>query len=489
MAVGAADAHAARQPLRTALIDPVAYYGSPSEVQAAFARTRAAGATFVRLYVGWSRIAPDTPTRPAGFNPANPGDPHYSFSYLDMQVRLARQAGLQPILCVLQAPQWAERGRKGPPSQYPTELAGSVNPDPAALGAFATAISTRYSGHYGGLPRVRYWQVWNEPNLYDDLGPQFSGPEATSSTPSSQPLPAGAVPTSPALYRALVNAFGHPVHHVHANNVVLAGGLAPFQQNFDRAPAVAPLRFMRQMLCVAANDKPLRGCGKVDFDIWAHDAYTDGDPEHRALLPGDVSIPELPEMHRVLMAAARGGHIKAGRKADFWITEFSWNTNPASPGGVPIQLQARWVAEGLYRMWTAGVSLVTWFLLRDEPGRQVAPDAYLSGLYFDCPGGIGCDTPKPSLTAFRFPLVAYRRGGRVFVWGRTPSSRGGRVNIEQASGRRWRVIGRLRADSGGIFQGTLRRRGGGDVRARVRGSASLPFSLRRPPDMTVNPFG
>jgi hypothetical protein len=49
----------------------------------------------------------------------------------------------------------------------------------------------------------------------------------------------------------------------------------------------------------------------------------------------------------------------------------------------------------------------------------------------------------------------------------------------------------LRTDGSGIFTRRLRSSGRGDLRAR-RGSgrdASLPFSLKRPRDMSVNPFG
>ena len=47
---------------------------------------------------------------------------------------------------------------------------------------------------------------------------------------------------------------------------------------------------------------------------------------------------------------------------------------------MPAALEGRWVAEALYRMWSAGVSLVVWFTLRDQPVRT---SPYQSGLYFD----------------------------------------------------------------------------------------------------------
>jgi hypothetical protein len=141
---------------------------------------------------------------------------------------------------------------------------------------------------------------------------------------------------------------------------------------------------------------------------------------------------------------------------------------------------------------------VTWFQIRDDAG--VSPDQKLfqSGLYFSCePQGITCDTPKPIVQSFRFPLVAYPAArGRLTIWGRTPTSRSARVLIEQGAGMNWRALGTLRANRYGIFSGRLRRRGSGSVRARLAGAAgqqptgqSLPFRPVRLPDRHVDPFG
>ena len=89
-------------------------------------------------------------------------------------------------------------------------------------------------------------------------------------------------------------------------------------------------------------------------------------PTHHADLPNDISLPDLWKMRRLLDAAVRAGTLKSRGPVRFWVTEFAWDTSPPDPKGVPEELHARWVAEALYRMWAQGVSLVTWFLIRDQ---------------------------------------------------------------------------------------------------------------------------
>jgi hypothetical protein len=254
----------------------------------------------------------------------------------------------------------------------------------------------------------------------------------------------------------------------------------------------SPLRFMRALLCMSGGRNPKPICStRVKFDIWSHHPYTSGDAGHHAADPDDVSLADLPEMRRLLSAAIRAGHVTSSKRVAFWVTEFSWDTNPPDPGAVPVRLHGRWVAEALHTMWKAGVSLATWYKLRDAAANGNShSDTFESGLYFRCQT-LSCDQPKPALKAFRFPFVAYRRGKRVAVWGRTPSSKRASVVVEQAAGRRWKRLAKLRANRYGIFSRRIRSSRKGRVRARVLKPAerSLPFSLKRPPDLPVNPFG
>jgi hypothetical protein len=448
-------------PFETGIIDPASFSGP--EASLAFRRTSASGATTVRLLVSWRGVAPQV--RRSGFRPADPDDPGYRWETVDRQVRLAFAHGLSPIICIVSAPDWAEGGNQ---PNHP----GTVRPDRAELGLFATAAARRYSGSVAGLPRVRYWQVWNEPNLLHYLTPQYVGRRAASAV----------------WYRAMVNAFSTAVHSVHADNVVIAGGLAPFTTHTgDRAEwGVGPLEFMREMLCVSRTLRPTCSA-RSQFDVWSHHPYTSGGPNHHATLPSDVSIPDLPEMRRLLDAAVRHGRVSSRQRVRFWVTEFSWDTSPPDPKGVPGRLHARWVAEALFRMWRSGVSLVTWFQLRDD---EFPDSLYQSGLYFR--GATAeRDRPKPALRAFRFPFVALPEKGRAVTWGRTPRAGPGSVVLQLRANGRWLPLARVRANRHGIFGRRIQAAPRRLVRAVFvpTGETSLPFRVVRTRDRPMFAFG
>jgi hypothetical protein len=205
------------------------------------------------------------------------------------------------------------------------------------------------------------------------------------------------------------------------------------------------------------------------------------------VLPDDVSIGDLPEMRRTLRAAVDAGIVVGAKPVRFWVTEFGWDSKPPDPKGVPASLHARWVAEGLYRMWKHGVSLVTWIQLRDDP---MTASYTQSGLYLRAPA-LKNDRPKAALRAFRFPFVAFPDRGRLYVWGRTPASRPGRIVVEQTFSGGWRQLGTLRANTHGIFQSRLKGSTKRLVRARFieSGESARPFSPKHVPDRFFNVGG
>jgi hypothetical protein len=448
---------------------PPAQAGGPLETAfwfqddpVALERMRQAGATKIHIYLTWPSVAPAV--RPAGFDAENPEDPAYRWEPIDSSVKRALEYDLVPSLDVYLAPTWAQAPGGGP--------VGTFRPDPRELAKFARAAARRYSGRYPGLPRVRYWQLWAEQNLFRHLNPQRV--EGRS--------------VAPHLYRRMLNAFADAIHSVHQDNLVITGGLSPFTTKIGPTWqwGLGPLKFMREMLCMSRQLKPT--CPyRSHFDVWSHNPYTSGGPTHNAFHPDDVSLGDLPEMRGLLHAAIDAGHVVSRRPVGFWVTEFSWDTKPPDPKGVPAALHARWVAEALYRMWANDITLVTWLILRDEP---VATGFLQSGLYYY---GSSLETarPKPALRAFRFPLVAFPRRRGVYVWGRTPAGKPGRVVVEQSFRGGWRRLGTLRTSRHGIFQRHFSSMPVGWVRARNLETKDFarPFSLKSVPDRFFNPFG
>ena len=454
------------RPLATAVVDPENLGGS--EAEAAYTNLRRTGARFVRMFVNWSQVAPASAKKPVGFDARDPGDRAYQWAALDAQVTKAVAEGFAPIVYVQTAPRWAQRC---------TAKSTACRPSPSELAQFMTAAARRYSGSFSRLPRVRYWQIWNEPNLNAYLVPQYDAKRR---------------PASPDWYRSMVNAAVGAIHSVRKDNVVVAGGLSPFGPWPNTRDKVAPLAFMRQLLCLSAGRNPKPVCRKrVRFDVWAHHPYTSGGPAHHASSPDDVSVSDLWKMRVLLDAATRAGNLQSRTPVAFWVTEFAWDTSPPDPRGVPEKLHARWLAEALYRMWDQGVSLVTWFMLRDQPFASSTP--FQAGLYFRGSRGMKSDTPKMALTAFRFPFVAFREPAKksVMYWGRSPAGRSA-VIVEQKRQGAWRVVKTLRPNRYGIFEGRHASTATtGLLRARLANGqeSALPFSLVVPPDRPVCPWG
>jgi hypothetical protein len=354
-------------------------------------------------------------------------------------VNAIRSRGLEPLLSVYSTPTWARTSKEYGGSPRPT-------PRPQDFAAFVTAVARRYAGTVSGVGRVRYYQFWNEPNLSTYLDPSDSVEQ----------------------YRAMVKAAYPAVHAAASGNRVVAGGLAPYAY---RDEDIAPLRFMRELLCMSAGKKPRPTCdATVPFDIWSMHPYTNGGPNRSARARDDVSLGDLPEMRRLLRAAERAKHATGEGRIDFWVTEFSWDTKGPDPGGVPLARHARWVAEAFYNMWRSDVSLAVWFQLRDNPkGDFTWGQTWQSGLFFRTTDRYANEQRKPVHQVVRFPFVALPARGGATVWGRLPSARKGTAVIERRSGKKWVRVTSLRSNSSGLFRRTLRGNRGATLRARLFG--------------------
>ncbi len=439
----------------------------------ASARIRAAGASVVRIPVDWRDIAPAA--APAGFQASNPASPGYDFSRIDAAVDSTVAAGLQPLLVVSHAPAFAEA-----PHRWPFAYPGSWAPSPAALGAFAAALASRYDGSFpdplnpgASLPRVRLLQAWNEPNLPRYLEPQWVAQGRRWSA------------FSPLLYRQMLNAFYVGVKSVAPADTVVAAGIAP---TGDPAGVgrMAPIPFLRAALCLQS----LSGCAQPPhFDVLAFHPLSVGNPDVPAASALDVSISDAAKIASLLRQAEhRQTVLPAGRKP-IWVTELNWQSAPQSPGGVPPRLQAPWVSRALHRLWIAGVSLVDWQFLIDpypalrltNPTGTTTEISRPAGLYL--PGSWvarepALARPKSFLRGFAFPFDPLRVDrGHIRVWALLARS-AQPVQLERHSrSGGWRTIARLRADRYGILNALVPLAGSVSLRLSSAGHLSASALL------------
>jgi len=458
--------------LLTGFSDDAAYrQESPANRGLAFARTREAGGSVVRLFIEWAQIAPTRP--PTTRDARNPAWSGYVWGRLDAVVQEAKSAGLEPVLGFYDSPSWAEG--PGRPAVSENIPAGTWLPSASAFRSFAEAAARRYSGSLadpavagGTLPRVRYWQVWNEPNLTNYLTPQWR-----RRGDSYDPL-------SPVTYRRLLNAFFDGVKAVDQSNFVVTAGTAPYGDLRRGDRRMPPALFTRELLCVKGQSGPKAvRCpgGPVRFDALAHHPYPIGPPTRRARNPDDVVFADFAKLTVPLGVALKAGNVYPRRPKQIWATEFSYDSSPPDPDGAPGMRQALYLESAFYLLWRQGVDVAVWFLMRDMAPDPDYASTLQSGVFFRGET-IAQDRRKPSYTAFRFPFTAFRvKGRRVELWGLAP--RPGRVTIEQLKAGRWTSIMRLSTGTGRVFVGSRRLKNGSLVRARLGSETSLTWRVYR----------
>ncbi|MGK2877882.1 MAG: hypothetical protein ACSLFF_04835 [Solirubrobacterales bacterium] len=398
----------------------------------ALTRSREVGASYIRVVADWNAVAPNGSTRPAGFDPRNPADPLYKWSGIDGQIKRAVSAGFTPFLTLLNAPKWAQDG-KPPASAYAG--GGAWKPSAVEFGNFAHAAAVRYAGTYsdatsgGILPRVSVFQAWNEPNL-----------------------PLFLAPTSPELYRGLLNSMFDEVKAVQPGATIVTAGLAPVKSS---TPAAFPKDFAEQLLCL----KPSNGWFNKDpncpmpakFDVLSLHPYSlRAKPTQRAAVVGNMFVADVNDLAQMLSAAQTSHSVSPGGKK-LWVTEFAWFTNPPNKSvGDPPDVAAKRAAISLYLLWHAGVTQITWFALSDDSGAIIKG----GGLFYS--GG----RAKPTYYALRFPFFVRQKGRKLLIWGKSPVGSSRKISIKvKRNGNFKTQLTTIVPSKGGVFQKRIKVRG------------------------------
>ncbi len=384
------------------------------------------GADTVRVLMYWRAVAPhpDWETQPGGrFDPSDPATyPAESWSSYDAVISGAKERGMTVLLTPTgPIPRWASASNSG-----------TEDPRPEAFAAFMHAVGTRYSGGYRApfmslpglpfgppLPDVDEWSIWNEPNVPYFLGPQLKD----------------GVPYSPRLYRRLYEA-GHAALEATGNggDPILIGETG----SRGSARGVAPLRFLRGVLCLSADYRRDPRCAPLPADGWATHPYTQRIfPTAGPRVRDDVTIGSLDRLASALDRAGAAGALSP--RLPIYVTEFGVQSLPDPWVGLGLRRQAEYrsLAESL--AWhNPRVRSFAQYLMRDDPPAltRVRYGGFESGLR------TASGQRKPSYAGFRLPLVVARRGSGVVIWGLVrPASDGDRVRIEARDrfGRPWTV--------------------------------------------------
>jgi hypothetical protein len=437
--------------------------GDPAERPLELQHLTSTGARSLRIMWSWANVEKTKPADDA--TATDPGYAGYDFSGLDALLRDTAAAGVEPLVMMNRAPAWWEGPNRPPVS---TDVsAGTWDPDPAAYRRFMTAAARRYSGSYpdplrpgATLPRVHYWQIWNEPNLSVELNPQWVKSGGHWKT------------NSPRLYRTLLAAGYEGVKAGVPGDTVVTAGTAPYGDPQPGGLRIMPARFVRELLCVTGRATlKATDCRSTPakFDVLAHHPYPIGPPGRHAINADDVVVPDFDKLERPLKVALAAGNVFPKTPKPIWATEMSWDSNPPDPGGIPAELQARYLAGAVYVLWRQGVKALFWWNLRDDAKGRGYEYSLQSGV-FARGTTVAQDTPKPSFTAMRFPFVGYRKyanfkgSGDTLLWGLAPAA-GTSVSIQTPNGTKWTTIKRLKAGADHVFQLRVHAKSGQRYRA------------------------
>jgi hypothetical protein len=398
---------------------------SPRTRPATLSTLKRLGVTSLRVELSWHAVAPRAgSTHRPSFDATDPAS--YNWSEYDPLIEAAHQLGWQVLLTVTSpVPRWAEA------SPRPSSL--TYRPSASEFGRFMTAVGR----HYGS--EVQLFSIWNEPNHHEFLEPQFNR---------------NGSPASPRLYRALYQAGYAGLRGAGiASPKVLIGETAPEGETRPSAPVrgprhnMAPLLFLRSMLCLSASYHRAGSCGRLPASGWGLHPYRSGASPY--LVPSNretVTIGSLSRMTRALDAAARAGALPG--HLPLYITEFGVMSRPNPYQGVPVAQQAEYeaMAEQIaYR--NPRVASFSQYLLKDDPMRRHSV-GFQTGLEYYS------GRAKPLLDAFPVPLTVTRYGSRYSLWGFVrPAGEAttAAVEVRQRGSSRFKVLGEVHTDALGYW--------------------------------------
>ena len=260
--------------------------------------------------------------------------PKSAWEKYDRIVELAKEYGLEIIARLDNPPAWSraqgnEIGTFAPPD------------DLNDFGDFVYAVVSRYRG------RIKYYQIWNEPNIYPEWGEQ---------------------PVDPVAYTQLLKVGYTRAKEADPEAVIISAGLAPTTEMGPKN--LSDLVFLQKMYDAGA---------KGYFDIMSVQGYgLWTGPDDRRTDPSRTNF-SRPRLIREIMVRNGDGD------KPIWASEVGWNALPegfpARPvyGRVSEELQAQYTVRAYERAqeewpWMGVISY--WFFKRADNREKDQPFYY-----------------------------------------------------------------------------------------------------------------
>lgn len=257
-----------------------------TEQAIALQHLRAVGFGWVRQRIDWGEVE----ALPA----------HYDWTTSDALIASISASGLTPVIVLDGSPAWARDTR----DQLLEAPATAPPADPQTFARFAAEFASRYGN------QVRYYQLWDEPNIAPHWGNHWIDPVG---------------------YAQLLIAASSAIRSADSDAVILTAALAP---TADRGQlAIDEVYFLQRM--IAAGAAPW-------FDALAIQPLGFGHA------PSD-SRQSLQRLNFQRAALIRRALIDAGMgDKPIWAVRFGWNTQPGSPwASVSKEDQRRYTLEAI----------------------------------------------------------------------------------------------------------------------------------------------
>lgn len=283
-------------------------------IDARLAELRGAGFGWVRHHFDWRTLEPA------------PG--RFAWSEADRLVAAITAAGLEPVVVLNTTPDWA---------LTPADIAadnGLAPPDDFTdFARFAAAFARRYGD------RIRYYQIWDEPNIAPHWGARHINPVA---------------------YAQMLRTIAPAIRNADADAVILTAALAPTR---DRGHlAIDEVYFLQRM--IAAGAAPF-------FDAVAVQPFGFGlRPLHRRQDVDTLNFARVALIRRTLVAAGLDDK-------PIWAVRYGWNRLPNSPwGAVTPAAQAEYAVGALDRAWREWPWLAAMGWVIDQPAEPPGMPAW-----------------------------------------------------------------------------------------------------------------